>query len=742
MSKRRKKDRFTPALKYSAAPYRHPVARGDEPERAPINPYSILFDILHSREQKNSLPWLNPEKARDLFSAWRKGEIAEVQLTWDQLEEYDETLATVLGARLGALAEMSWRVVIDSEAVGEDPALSEQAKAQQATLNRHLNAVENIDEALLHLGMADFRGVAALEITGNAPVGYRWEVIEPWCLARPTRRGAWYYNANADPVPTALEELDPEHVIIREARPIDLPAMFLICAKHHSIGGWDSFIDVFGNPSVFFEMPPNTDEARAKEYEAIVRRIIGEGRGTVPAGGKFQTIETVQTKADVFSERAKWCNEQLITLAMGGLLTVTTAPDSGTLAGNAHADSLARLASLSARSISAAVQRQFCLPVLRREHAGVAPLVRFVFAPKEQEDKSAQAQLISTLAAAGYHPSAETVSELIGFEVEFTPPSSPAEAPGGMFPLANATQAAGYMPTQEGEGVIENTCNRFAQQPVETLEENGAGTLSQNAPSPSADPRQNSAKGQSDTTGDGAPLTEAELTALQTLLGGGLNTAQIERDAQNAQSVLEGAMREGLGKHPQEPSSPLANPLHGVARGQNEAGSQEAEPLVTANREYKRDAQGRFDGNGAIRAAQKGGRASGGNPKAAHKKTTPQQDVDAVERAIKTTASHGGKVTKVARVGKQSLTIEAGNPGTKSKDYAHGYGSSHQQAKHGNPPESTTPRKAAKAIVHGVKKKDPKRPDQAVSVYKGVQASLAPGEKKGTAKMLTAHKKK
>lgn len=296
-------------LQYQKAAHRHPAARGDAPTRRTVNPYAVLLDILNTREKRNTLPFLTPQRARELFAAWRRGEMADVQLVWDQMEEFDETLATIRASRLGALAEMEWHVEIDAAAVGDDPAMRREGEAQQATLTRHLNAVENLDEALLHLGMADFRGVAALEITGKLSAGYRWEMIEPWCLARPARRGPWYYNPDAGPTPARLEEIVPEACIIREASPIDLPAMFLIVYKHHAIAAWDAFLDVFGNPSIFLEMPPNTDERRACEFDAKVRQIIGEGRGTIPNGTKFQTIETTKTDAEAFAGRAKWCNE-------------------------------------------------------------------------------------------------------------------------------------------------------------------------------------------------------------------------------------------------------------------------------------------------------------------------------------------------------------------------------------------------------------------------------------------------
>ena len=401
--------------------------------------YELLQHALVQKERRNDLPELTPQRARELYEAYRRGEMADVQLMWDQLEERDETLFTVLHARLGALAEMPWAVNIDADLAEDMQPLAEQ---QQQLANELLAAVENLPEALTHLGMADFRGVAALEVTGNAS-RMRWEVIEPWNLCRPVRRGSWYYNAEATSTPTRPEELDPAAVIIREAQPIDLPAMFLICAKYLSVHAWDAFLEVFGIPNIFLEMPPATPQDKALEFDAIVQRLIGEGRGTVPSGAKFHTVETSKDNTQSFEARAKWCNEAIIQLATGGLLTVTAQSGSGTLAGNAHSDSFSRLCAASARSISAAVNRQFLRPALQAAFPHSPMLVSFELAPEPVDDRLQLAQLLGAVNSAGFRPSAETVSELMNFEVQpiQQPPTGANSAPGA------------------------NTCNQYSHDP-------------------------------------------------------------------------------------------------------------------------------------------------------------------------------------------------------------------------------------------------------------------------------------
>lgn len=486
---------------------RHLTARTGEQ----VNVTGLALDILTQREQRNELPWLTPQRAVELYEAWRRGELADVQRVWEQLEETDDTLMTVLDKRQRALEDMPWAILTDAEAIGDDAERARKAELQQTYLRTVFNAVENLEDALVHLGMADFRGVAALEITGNMQ-RMRWEVIEPWCLARPVRRGPWMYNAKADVTFSTLEEMEKERIIVREARPIDLACMFLIVDKMHAIHGWDAFLDVFGNPSIFLELPQATNEQMAKVYDALAKRIIGDGRGTVPSGSKFQTVETRQNNCDSFEKRAKWCADAIITVATGGLLTVKAESGSGTLAGNAHADSFENLVAGSAASISATINKQFTRRLLAEAFPNDPPLAYFSLAPEPADERMQTAQLLATLKTAGWQPTQEKVAELMQMEVEPVP-AAPTTAPDESAqphtqPLVN--RSSGLQPAEDTD---------------------------------TAEP----------------PLNEGELAALR-LLGGGLNPEQVAADAEYAAAALrEGMEEDGAGPGSESPVESVTN---------------------------------------------------------------------------------------------------------------------------------------------------------------------------------------
>ena len=374
-------------------------------------------DLLRAKRTQNPLSGLNPAKVRRLYELYREGKYADVQLAWDALEEYDDMLGTVLERRQSALGEMEWDVLIDARAVGEDAALQARAEAQQDYITRRLREVENLSDAIKWLGLANFRRYSALEVL-PAGSGERWLPIHHWLLCRPALEGAWCYNEAAETSCARVEPIDMSAVILREvARPIDLVAMFLISAKESSIDGWDSFLEVYGNPALFFKMPPGTSDAQRDEFAAIIKEISSDGSGVYPDGGEIHTVETSAANADAFSRRAEWCDKALVRRATGGLLTVLAESGSGTLAGSAHMEAFRQIAANDAISIAECINRQYVRRRIAAEFPGEPVLVYFTLTQPVINDRAATVNMLCQLAGQRWRATDEAVSEEVGVEV-------------------------------------------------------------------------------------------------------------------------------------------------------------------------------------------------------------------------------------------------------------------------------------------------------------------------------------
>lgn len=368
------------------------------------------------RAQKNQLQQLTAERCADLYNALRRGWLADVMIAWDELEEYDDILSTVADKRAAGLAECEASILPDSAMIGENEELRVLADKQQAFLVHYLSRIVNMEEAIAHLGSAAFRGFAHLYKHTREDGSLQLVVFPQWYFARPAGTD-YLLNPTAASSTGELYELNPASWIVREVkRPIDLVAMFACVAKYNAEQGNASFLEVFGNPSIFFEYPPGTSDERAREYDAVVREMIGDGRGGFPAGGKITTVESKAAGGQSFIDAATWANKKIVRKALGGELTLLSESGSGTLAGGAHEDGLISLYKADAKSIAAVLHEQLFKPAIQDAFPGAPVLVRYKLDYPQQYDIAVETAAIATLVNAGFKPSTEQVKERTGYD--------------------------------------------------------------------------------------------------------------------------------------------------------------------------------------------------------------------------------------------------------------------------------------------------------------------------------------
>ena len=410
--------------------------------------------------QKNYLQQLTAERCADLYNALRKGDLADVMIAWDELEEYDDILSTVADKRAAGLAECETSVLPESAMIGDNEALRELADKQQAFLVHYLSRIVNMEEAIAHLGSASFRGYAHLYKHVREDGSMQLVVFPQWYFARPAGT-SYLLNPTAQVGTFDLYELNPASWICREVkRPIDLVAMFACVVKYNAEQGNASFLEVFGNPSIFFEYPPGTSDERAREYDAVVREMIGDGRGGYPAGGKIVTVESNANSGQSFFDAATWANKKIVRKGLGGELTLLSESGSGTLAGGAHEDGLISLYKADAKSIGAVLHEQLFKPAIQEAFPGAPVLVRYKLDYPQQYDLAVETSAIATLVNAGFKPSAAQVKERTGYDCEevasaaqqgMNAPMPPAWQGGGMVGNRAAMMNREQLPGDESE---------------------------------------------------------------------------------------------------------------------------------------------------------------------------------------------------------------------------------------------------------------------------------------------------
>lgn len=210
------------------------------------------------RDSQNPLRGLNMPRLVGLQEAGERGQYADLQWLYYYMERSDAMIHSVIQRRRAALLSLDWDIRIVSQAQ-DNPIAQEQADFLRMVYDN----IDNFREAISFLFSAFFRGFAHLEKhwAANGLIE-RLEPVEQWFWIRDGLFGDWEYNPGAVSGARRGTPIDPENFITLETPALDRILSVLYLRKTLSQSDWDSFISVYGIPSIFLVGPPNADEAK------------------------------------------------------------------------------------------------------------------------------------------------------------------------------------------------------------------------------------------------------------------------------------------------------------------------------------------------------------------------------------------------------------------------------------------------------------------------------------------------
>jgi len=180
---------------------------------------------------------------------------------------------------------------------------------------------------------------------------------------------------------------------------------------------WDGFVETYGLPPLFLELPPDIPAEREAEYQAQAEAIIGDARGTVPHGTGIHTVDAGARGQNPFAEHLRYQDEMIVLAATGGKLTALAEPGTGTLAGAAHQKAFDDLTESEAALISEIFQQQFDARLLAKHFPGQPQLAYFELAATRSLDPGDVIDQALKLARAGYEIDPAELAEKTGYKI-------------------------------------------------------------------------------------------------------------------------------------------------------------------------------------------------------------------------------------------------------------------------------------------------------------------------------------
>ena len=372
------------------------------------------------REFYNPLRGMSLPKLVSLLEAGERGRYADLQWFYHYMERSDAMVFSVMQRRKAALLSCDWDVKqvsgfgvqCSGKATGVDQVLADE---QAAMLREAYDRIENLRDAVGFLFSGFFRGYAHLEkhFTDSGMI-QRLEPVEQWFWVRDGMYGPWEYNQNAVSCRYRGVPIEPGNFVILDTVALNRLLSMQYLARSLTLKDWDSWLEVYGIPSVFLVGPPNTPEAKEEEYQRIAEQLISDGRGYLPYGSDIKYVNGGGNRPP-FKERIEYLDRQITLVATGGLLTMLAEAGSGTLAGNAHADTFTQISRGDALTVSEVLQEHVDAPLLAEFFPGEPVLAYFEFAPAVTDQSSRVVDDALKLAKAGVRIDPEELSEKTGY---------------------------------------------------------------------------------------------------------------------------------------------------------------------------------------------------------------------------------------------------------------------------------------------------------------------------------------
>ena len=374
-------------------------------------------------ETYNPLFNVSGKEAQMIFDFARSGSYAQLQYLYNEIEKRDPTLLTCVTRRSAAISELDWKVVRSDERLtrnADKNLIQEQIECLETTIAK----IENLPEALEHLGLFSFRGYSHISPVLNFDGSIkRFDLPDSWnfCFDRTNQKWLWNPDATSFTLPKEgsgnLQSIPSEELVsVVGNNAIDWPALFIFLRMAVGERDWGRFVETYGLPPVIITMPEFTSEQDQQNYMTAAEDVFEGKSGVIPFGSQVN-YGSESRGTEPFSQFLEHQQKLIVLMATGGTLTSLAESGSGTLGGNAQMDVWKQIVRRDVRRISNAFNMQLCANVLKKEFKGKPILAEFQLdtTPKPTADEILD--LAGKAASAGFEMDENELSQATGYTI-------------------------------------------------------------------------------------------------------------------------------------------------------------------------------------------------------------------------------------------------------------------------------------------------------------------------------------
>lgn len=453
-----------------------PLAAAKRPETRELAAVSI-------RDRWSSYPTegMTPGRMREILRTADYGWLREQAELFEEMEEKDSHLASILQTRKLALTGMRWEIQPASD-TPEDKDIADFVREQ-------LEGIGDFQDDLLDLLDAIGKGYSVTEILWQYDSGSNKAQVKDLRWIHPKRvsfLNVMIPRILTDDEPTAGVEPQPFQIIFHRyrarsgletrggvLRTIAIPWLL----KNYAWKDWAAFNEIFGMPLRVGKYDVGASPADREALAVALRSLGSDAAAIVSANTNIEFVEAARTGAQTlpYAVMINACNGEMSKAVLGQTLTSDTAGSSrggGSLAmAKVHDEVRQDLRDADAAALSRTLKDQLIRPLVGFNFGWDKPIPSFNMLQETEENLKDLSEVYANLDKMGYPLTIEHISERFGVPVPEagqdllhnptpTPPGPPTPAvppppPGGAASGDQADQGKtalkATLPLREGE---------------------------------------------------------------------------------------------------------------------------------------------------------------------------------------------------------------------------------------------------------------------------------------------------
>ena len=379
-----------------------------------------------------------PAALKRIFDAANTGDTEQLCLCGREMLERNWDIIGAMEQRSDALLGVEFDIQPGGESDLDQVAA--EAFDQELRSAGELNGLDTFHDLIAHLSTAVVMPFAASEIVwgeGGSLKGFASIEAHHFTL-----RDSFVPRLVCDEFPDGMpEEESRNRFIFHQFKKKSDPArsgLIRVLAWLHCFQNWPikdlfSFIERFGMPFVVARVDQNAWENERQVLHSLIRNFGPNGGGVFTKATELELLNASNTGGDnVYFRALEFTHNAIYTLLVGQL--ASSSDSSGMSNGDAQTAVRQDILEADARAIEATVRSRIAAP-WTAFHFRNAAVPRLHFKVEPAEDQNQLAQVVNTLAQAGFKADPQELSERFGMKLRY---EAPEQAFGQMGPAAPA----------------------------------------------------------------------------------------------------------------------------------------------------------------------------------------------------------------------------------------------------------------------------------------------------------------